>query len=119
MSRNRPATPIWTATIDIPGGARELVLTEAEAHRYNADPDGYAASTCGLTKREYLEWVELDGVPLCAHRTSTGDLCRNPVGMSQFDADGWKARHRQELCHIHGGRRNAATGRENSGPRSC
>lgn len=104
--RNKPAEPMWYAEIAIPGGWRRLTLNELEASRYNMDPDAYAAALCGLTKFEYLQWVDLDGAPLCGHRTKSGDLCRNIIGPIQLDAREWKARHRKLNCVAHGGERS-------------
>jgi len=103
MSRNSKAEPIWLVYVAVPSGANRLLLGAEEAERYNADPDGFAAVHFGLSKREYLQWVDLDGAPLCGHRTKGGDLCRNVTGGYQLCAAEWKARHRKLPCTVHGG----------------
>jgi hypothetical protein len=102
--RNNPIKPSWIANVAVPGGGQNFFLDEEEAAAYNNDPDGYAAKLVGLTKMEYLQWVDLDGAALCAHRTKGGDLCRNNVGGFQLKAKEWKARHRKWTCATHGGK---------------
>lgn len=102
MSRNPKATKIWIANVSVPGGYNTIFLAdEREAHQYDADPDAFAGWHFGLSKIDYLQWVELDGAPLCGHRTKGGDLCRNTVGRIQLKAKEWKARHRKVFCAHH------------------
>jgi hypothetical protein len=61
MGRNSPAEQVWHTNIAVPGVGNTLYLDDEEAERYNADPDAYAASQFGLSKIEYLQWVELEG----------------------------------------------------------
>lgn len=103
MSRNTQAEPVWLVNVAVPPGGRTLYLSTEEAERYNADPDAFAAAHFGLSKREYLEWLGLEGAPLCGHRTKGGDLCRNMTGGYQLRAAEWKARHRKLCCTAHGG----------------
>jgi hypothetical protein len=103
MGRNSPAEQIWRANVAVPGGGSTLFFNREEAERYNADPDAYAASHFGLSKIEYLQWVELEGAPLCGQRTKGGDPCRNMTGGYQLDAAEWQARHRKLYCTSHGG----------------
>jgi hypothetical protein len=83
MSRNRPAE-FALVNIAVPGGWQDQSFPLEDVAVYNADPDGYAANLLRLTKMEYLEWLDLDGAPLCGHRTQGGDLCRNLTGGSQL-----------------------------------
>ena len=103
MSRNSPAESVWRVNIAVPGGGNTIFLDREEAGRYNADPDAYAASHFGLSKIEYLQWVDLDGAPLCGHRTKGGDLCRNMTGGYQLGAAEWQGLHRKLFCTSHGG----------------
>lgn len=58
----------------------------AQGHGVRATPDvpdatrGVVGELFGLTKVEYLQWVDLDGAPLCGHRTAGGNLSRNMTG---------------------------------------
>lgn len=89
------------ANVRVPGGANNISLDEEDLQRYRADPDGLAAEKFGLSKIEYIEWVELDGTPLCSHRTKAGDLCRNATSRIQQSASSWKAAHRKFVCSSH------------------
>jgi hypothetical protein len=89
--------------IRIPGGYRGFRLDPDELEEWNADPDAYAAAVCGLSKFEYLQWIDLDGTPLCGHRNKGGDLCGAIIGRMQMDAHKWKIVHRIECCPAHGG----------------
>jgi hypothetical protein len=102
MSKNPKATAMWIANVAVPGGAKDIVLDEHEAARYNVDPDSYVGDLYGLSKFEYLQWIDFDGAPLCGHRTKGDDLCRNLVGPIQLPADRWKARHRKSRFTKHG-----------------
>jgi hypothetical protein len=101
MGKNRPGV-LHHVNIAIPGGRVNIELDDAQAAEYNTDPDAYAARHLGLTKFEYVLWVDLDGAPLCGARTQGGDLCRNAVpGGVQLPASEWKARHRKDFCATH------------------
>jgi hypothetical protein len=104
MRRNQPDAA-WDATIGIriPGGHSTLLIEPDEIERYTADPDGYAAECCGLSKFDYLQWLDLDGAPLCGHRTAGGNLCRHIISRVQMNAAEWKAVHRVGRCPTHGG----------------
>jgi hypothetical protein len=101
MSRNGPAEPIWTVNVITVWGGENLFLTEAEAKRYNADPDAFAARHFGLSKIEYYQWLDTEGSPLCGHRTASGDKCRNRTGGFQHVPNHWKSKHRKHLCAAH------------------
>jgi hypothetical protein len=101
MSRNSRAEPVWITNVAVPGGGNQLLLDADEAARYNADPDAFAGQHFGLSKIEYLQWIDLDGAPLCCHRTKGGDLCRNMTGGYQLRAAEWKSRHRKLACTSH------------------
>jgi len=63
MSINDPSQIHYIANVRVPGGANNISLDENEVQRYRTDPDGFVAETFGLSKLEYIEWVELDGTP--------------------------------------------------------
>ncbi len=102
MSGNSKSEAIWTANVAVPGGGNTIYFeSREEAKTYDADPDAFAAKHFGLTKIEYLQWVDTDGAALCSHRTKGGDLCRNLISRIQLSAKQWKARHRKALCTTH------------------
>jgi hypothetical protein len=105
MPMNDPAVQIWIANLKHAGGGETLYLSDEEASRYNADPDGFAADHFGLSKVDYIEWLACHGAPLCKHRTKTGDLCRNQIdGMK--DSLEWRALHRHGSCSSHAASRS-------------
>ncbi|MBB4364993.1 hypothetical protein GGD65_006057 [Bradyrhizobium sp. CIR18] len=101
MSLNDPSQIFYVANVRVPGGGNNISLDEADLERYRTDPDGFAAEQFGLSKIEYIEWVEVDGTPLCSHRTKGGDLCRNATSRSQQSARAWKEAHRKFQCSSH------------------
>lgn len=74
-----------------------------QVDKFNADPDSYVAKHVGLTKSDYLEWVRLDGAPLCAGQTKNGQDCKNLIGHIQMSANEWFNTHREGYCKAHGG----------------
>jgi hypothetical protein len=102
MSRNGPAQQIWTVNIITVWGGEELIMRrEADARRYHADPDAYAAAHFGLSKIEYYQWLDTEGSPLCGHRTASGDECRARTGGYQLTPHHWQSLHRKKLCGAH------------------
>jgi hypothetical protein len=104
MSRNEASEAIWIANVTTVWGGEDIYMDAAEAKRYDADPDAYAAKHFGLTKIEYYQWLDTEGAPLCSHRTAAGDNCRNRTGGSQLVPRSWKIKHRKLLCVAHGGK---------------
>jgi hypothetical protein len=95
----------WEVSLQTPGcGGGALFLGRKEVDRYNADPDGYAATHFGFaTSDEYREWVSIDGAALCSERTRSSEMCRNAISRIQLHSDEWRRRHRLAPCSIHGG----------------
>jgi hypothetical protein len=101
MRINGAARRVHIANVRVPGGANDIYLDEEQLELYNKDPDAYAGAHVGLSKVEYIEWVEIDGAALCSNRTKTGDLCRNATGRIQQRPADWKATHRKAQCSSH------------------
>lgn len=101
MSRNEPADQIWHANIITVWGGQDLFMSNDEAAQYAADADAYAAKRMGLSKIEYLQWLDTEGAPLCLHRTANGDLCKNRTGGYQLTPAHWKSLHRKLHCAAH------------------
>jgi len=104
MSINRPYEPeiLYIVNVARPGGGEDIDLENAATLEiYNRDPDEYAARYYGLTKLQYIEWITLDGNPLCGTRTAKGDLCRNQSGPGQLGAADWLLFHRKSTCSSH------------------
>lgn len=84
-----------------PGGYLSIEIALSDLSKYNADPDGFVADYFGLSAAEYVEWIDLDGAPLCGSKTKAGKLCKVPVGRVQSGAGTWAAEHRASYCHLH------------------
>jgi hypothetical protein len=96
---------VWTESFVClchPCGGETITLSAEEVERYKRDPDGFAATHFRPTTNEYREWIAETGLPRCAARTKSGQLCRNSVG-PQSDAFQWKATHRLLFCSVHCG----------------
>ena len=87
--------------VRVPGGTMGMGIDADEIADYYANPDDYITSRFGLSKVEYIEWIELDGMPLCGAHTKSG-CRRNIIGHGQMGAHEWKAVHRVGHCHLHG-----------------
>lgn len=80
-----------------------MPLPLTELSEFNADPDRYAASHFGLPLALYIEWIKLDGTPLCAGQVGTGQDCRNGIGPSKMSPNAWYNSHREAYCKSHRG----------------
>lgn len=98
-----PADRIYYVQVEDVCGAAEMYLDGHELEQYNADPDAYAAGFFGLTKEQYLEWLNLQGTPLCAATTRKGKPCKSVIRGFQLPPKDWLALHRNEYCWVHGG----------------
>ena len=88
----------------VPGGCSTLSIPLTDVPRYNADPDGYAGALFGLSRDQYCEWVQSDGVALCGARNARGKPCGNMVGGGiQLSAEQWSNIRRSEYCSTHAG----------------
>lgn len=86
-----------------PGGWKTISVRMADVDTFNADPDRYAADHFGMTVAQYVEWVELDGSPLCGANTQAGRPCKAVVGKIQLSSHEWLRLHREQYCKTHGG----------------
>ena len=99
---NSEAYEVWMASINTPHGCGMLCLSDEEAEEFNRDPDEYAAKHTGcVSKLEYLQWIYLEGTPLCAGHTKTGKRCKREVGHTQMKPAEWRALHRIAFCKQH------------------
>lgn len=106
MSVNKPIAPadrVYAWSIRGAGGLTSIIGKTDEFEAYNRDPDGYAAAHFGISKANYVEWVEHEGMPLCGATTRAGNLCKQPVGPTNLPAQVWVSRHREVYCKTHGG----------------
>lgn len=88
--------------IDAPGGGETFYdLSPEQVVSITFDPTGFAAQTFGCSREEYLEWVRLNGAPLCAAKTRSGRLCSNGIARGQQQLPAWLELHRSDYCGVH------------------
>lgn len=91
-----------SASLDVPGGSKSVLLDADQALAYMADPKIFSARYFGISVDDYEGWVASDGLARCAAPTKVGERCRNPVrGATQLSAKQW-AEQREEFCALHG-----------------
>ena len=90
-------------SVNTPGGSQTVSIRLHELHQYNDDPDAFVAQYFGMSLAQYVEWVELDGAPLCGANTRAGKPCKSMIGRIQMGAEQWLATHREGYCKAHGG----------------
>lgn len=85
------------------GGVHNLFLKPRDIAGFIADRDQFAADYFGVTKAQYLEWLEHDGSARCSGTTTQGKPCRNYLsGYSQLPIQEWLRRD-GGYCAVHGG----------------
>ncbi|WP_162600833.1 hypothetical protein [Paraburkholderia sp. C35] len=94
-------------TVGVPGmgGFEWIDATPEQVLRLADDPTAIYAELVGLTKAEYLEWFESQGLVYCSGTTVKGQRCKNPIVRPQaLSAQDWKKlREDGGYCHAHGG----------------
>lgn len=87
------------------GGSWRAGLTPEQVLRLPDDPTAIHAELVGLTKAEYIEWHESQGLVYCSATTAQGRRCRNSIVRSQLlSPEEWKAlRQAGGYCPVHGG----------------
>ncbi len=83
------------------GGGTEISVSEDQLRDFKTDPDEFAAKQFGLSKEEYVEWIELHGQPLCGATTRKGKPCRSGLRGYHLSAGEWIKRHRADYCAAH------------------
>ncbi len=84
-----------------PSGGTEVEITSADdLLAYYTDADAFAAKHFGVTKEQYVAWIETNGHPLCASRTKRGTLCQNML-TGEHDPKRHACLHRLVYCASH------------------
>lgn len=93
----------FVVSVRVPGGGETVAVPSSSVAQYVDDPQGFAAKHFGVTKEQYLLWVEMDGLPQCGATTKNGARCKNGVsGGSQRSIAEWL--HLDgDYCAVHGG----------------
>ncbi len=93
----------FIANIPVPGGGHTMCIKPQDLPAFVRDRDQWAADTMGVSKAQYLDWVETDGTPRCGATTKSGHRCRNLVsGGIQRSLREW-LRLEGGYCAVHGG----------------
>ncbi|TAV04526.1 hypothetical protein [Rhizobium ruizarguesonis] len=93
----------FVASVTVPGGGQTVSVPSNSVPEYVADPQGFAAKLFGVTKEQYLLWVEMDGMPQCGATTKNSSRCKNGIsGGSQRSIEEW-LRLDGDYCAVHGG----------------
>ncbi|OYX02131.1 MAG: hypothetical protein B7Z15_19155 [Rhizobiales bacterium 32-66-8] len=86
-------------------GAHSVDLTPDQVRLYLQDPDLGAAAASGVSRDDYLAWLESEGGIQCGAATQSGRRClRSVYGAPHEEPAEWvQRRARGDYCHIHGG----------------
>lgn len=86
------------------GGSSNIILDDLQdVVAFLADHEQFGADYYGVTKAQYLEWLEHDGSARCGGVTAKGQPCRNYLsGFSQLPIKEWLRRN-GGYCAVHGG----------------
>jgi len=79
MLSMRSAGISFLSHVPSPGGSTAVVLEPDDVLRFIQDRDAFAAQYFGVTRQQYLDWVETDGAPRCGATTTKGTRCANIV----------------------------------------
>lgn len=93
----------FVVNISVPGGGKDIELKPKDIPVYIADEEQCAADHFGVSKPQYLAWIEHEGRARCGGMTSNGKRCRNYVsGHIQLPIYEWLRRD-GGYCVAHGG----------------
>lgn len=86
-------------------GVERIELQPEHIRLYLDEPDAGVAAAHGVSREEYLEWLEGWGSVQCDGITVPGTRCRHTAkGLSGLELPAWReARKRGGYCVIHGG----------------
>ena len=91
------------ANIPTPWGGTTTVLKKLDVVAFLTDREDWFARKNGVTKEDYLAWLEAEGLPRCGATTRNGGRCRNPVsGGTQRNLLDW-LNEDAGFCTVHGG----------------
>ncbi len=84
-------------------GGSDVSMSPEVMRRFLEDPDDGAAAAVGVSKSDYLAWLEAEGGVQCCGRTRTGGSCRNRLyGGWGEKPSGWVLRQAAGvLCAVH------------------
>jgi len=99
----RAAGISFVTYVRAPGGSATISLEPDDVFAFVQDRDAFAAKHFGVTRQQYLDWVETDGAPRCGATTKKGTRCQNSVrGGIQRTIEEW-VHLDGGYCPVHGG----------------
>jgi hypothetical protein len=86
-----------------PLGTKTIFLEVDDLQRIVADRIQFVADHLGVTKSQYLDWIEAEGMPRCGATTRNGTPCQNFIsGGGPLPAQRWLKLDGRR-CYNHGG----------------
>jgi hypothetical protein len=90
-------------SVDTVWGGKDIDCTAEELAQYLADRPAFAAQHFGVSRGDYLAWLDAEGYARCGGTVTSGRRCKHLVsGPGQLKAREWLERDGQ-LCTVHGG----------------
>ena len=85
------------------GGSERVTLNPDEIRAYLEDPDAGAGRSAGVSREDYLAWLESDGFVRCDAVTRAGTRCqKGRFGFYGENPQGWLERLRRgTYCTVH------------------
>ena len=94
---------LFLAGVPCVAGSGEFLLAPNEVSAFIADNLQFAAASHGVSKVQYLEWLENNGKARCGAKTAKGHRCRNYLsGPTILSITEWLNRD-GGYCAVHGG----------------
>ncbi len=91
------------AEVPHPCGSETVLLTYSDVEKFIDDPEGFVAAQKGVSRDDYLGWLESQGTPRCGALTKKGTRCKNWVsGGMQMRIGEWMNSN-GGYCAVHGG----------------
>ena len=98
--------------VRVPGAfycGESIPASPEEVLRYIEDHDLFAARYHGVSREDYLEWLDAYGVPRCSAMTRSGKPCRSArAGARRLEAREFAGLDRRDLCPVHSRQRDRA-----------
>ena len=91
------------ANLRAPGGGVHAFPKRKDIEDFLNDPEGWFARSQGVTREDYHNWIDSDGLPRCGATLKDGHRCKNPVsgGIQRGLLDWLQAD--AGFCYLHGG----------------
>lgn len=94
--------PTWLISISAAHrmGSDDIVLNRKQAEEYNKDPEEFEAKHIGVSKDDYLKYLESYPDLKCTAITKSGNPCKN-IDCCMGGAKTWIRMYKTHLCPTH------------------